>query len=528
VNEWWRDAVCYQIYPRSFADSNGDGIGDIPGITAHLAHLEWLGIECVWLSPTFPSPNLDWGYDVADYYGVHPELGTLADLDALVADAHHRGIRVLLDLVPNHTSAAHPWFVDASSSRTAEHRDWYVWADPKPDGSAPNNWTSSFMGPAWTLDEGTGQYFLHNFLPSQPDLNWWNPDVRAEFDRILRFWFDRGVDGFRIDVAHITVKDRELRDNPPPKESDFLFDQIRGQVPLYNSNRPEVHDVYRGWHSIAESYDPSRMLVGEIFVGDIEQMVAYYGQGDELSLAFNIPFLTAPFALGTLRAMVERTEALLPADCCPVWTGSNHDMSRFPTRWAGGDAARARCALVMLLTLRGSVFLYYGDELGMPDTDVPLDRLVDPVSVEYQPVLNRDAARTPMPWAAGDGDGAGFTERGAEPWLPFGDVDACNVADQRGDPRSTLNLAHDLVALRRELPDLRTGAYATHTADGDLWAWTRGERVLVAVNVGDFDVTVDNVRGTIRIGTDRERDGESVDGALRLHANEGAVILTSR
>jgi alpha-glucosidase len=481
-----------------------------------------LGVECIWLSPTFPSPNLDWGYDVADYYDMHPELGTLDDLDELVADAHERDIRVVLDLVPNHTSAAHPWFEDARSSRTAEHRDWYVWADPKPDGSAPNNWTSSFMGPAWTLDERTGQYYLHNFLPSQPDLNWWNPDVRTEFDRILRFWFDRGVDGFRIDVAHMVIKDRELRDNPPATASDFLFDQLRGQVPLYNSNRPEVHDLYRDWRAIADSYDPSRMLVGETFVDDLEQLVSYYGTNDELSLAFNIPFLTAPYSLEALREVVERTESLLPVECCPVWTGSNHDMSRFPTRWAGGDAARARCALVMLLTLRGTAFLYYGDELAMPDTDVPLDRLVDPVSIEYQPVLNRDAARTPMPWNGEDG--AGFTDAGVEPWLPFGDAGACNVADQRDDPTSAMHLTRDLVSLRSELHEVRDGAYATHTAEGEVWAWTRGERVLIAVNGTDAETTVAAVRGTIRICTDRARDNEPVDGGLRLGPSEAVVV----
>ena len=233
MTQWWHDAVCYQIYPRSFADSNGDGIGDLPGVTAHLDHLAWLGIDAFWISPTFPSPNADWGYDVADYFGVHPDLGTADDLEHLVAEAAHRGIKVLLDLVPNHTSIEHPWFVDARSSREAAHRDWYVWADPAPDGGPPNNWTSSFTGPAWALDPTPApgepaQMFLHNFLPSQPDLNWWNDDVRGAFDKILRYWFDRGVAGFRIDVAHMIVKDRELRDNPPATESDFLLDRLRG------------------------------------------------------------------------------------------------------------------------------------------------------------------------------------------------------------------------------------------------------------------------------------------------------------
>jgi len=289
--DWWRGAVCYQIYPRSFADSNADGQGDLTGVVAHLDHLEWLGIDAIWLSPTFPSPNADWGYDVADYYGVHPDFGTLADLERLIAEADGRGIRVLLDLVPNHTSTEHPWFLDARSSRDSRHRDWYVWADPKPDGSPPNNWVSAFLGPAWTFDEATGQSYLTNFLPEQADLNWWNDEVRDEFDRILRYWFDRGVAGFRVDVAHMIVKDRELRDNPPATDADPLLARLRGQVSLYNSNRPEVHGVHQRWRRIADDYDPTRLLVGETFVETLEDVISYYGRGDELGLAFSIPFM---------------------------------------------------------------------------------------------------------------------------------------------------------------------------------------------------------------------------------------------
>jgi alpha-glucosidase len=522
VTDWWDGAVCYQIYPRSFADSNGDGIGDLPGISAHLDHLEWLGIDAVWLSPTFPSPNADWGYDVADYLGVHPDLGTAEDLDALIGAAHDRGIGILLDLVPNHTSTAHPWFEDARSSRTAAHRDWYVWADPKPDGSPPNNWVSSFLGPAWTLDDTTGQMYLHNFLPEQADLNWWNDAVRDEFDRILRHWFDRGVAGFRIDVAHMIVKDRGLRDNPPAGPDDNVLAQLRGQVARFSSNRPEVHDVHRRWRALADGYDPHRLLVGETFVDRLEDVFPFYGTGDELGLAFNIPFLQAPLDAPTLASMVEATERLMPERCTPAWTGSNHDVSRLATRWAAGSPDSARCALLMLLTLRGTTFLYYGDELGMPDTDVPRDRLVDPVSIRFAPVHNRDAARTPMPWTGGAG--AGFTEPGVEPWLPFGDVARCNVADQREDPRSTLHLVRDLIALRRELPDLRAGAYAPVACEDDLWAWRRGAAVVVALNLADTPATLDAVTGTIRLCTDRARDGEHVSGALGLGAWEGAVL----
>jgi alpha-glucosidase len=521
--EWWRDAVVYQIYPRSYADSTGDGHGDLRGITAHLDHLEWLGVDAIWLSPTFPSPNADWGYDVADYYGVHPDFGTLADLDALIAEGSRRGIRVVLDLVPNHTSIEHPWFTDSRSARDAVHRDWYVWADQATDGSPPNNWVSIFGGPAWEQDPPTGQCFLHNFFADQPDLNWWSAGVRDEFDLILRHWFDRGIAGFRIDVAHMIVKDEELRDNPPANEDDFILDQIRGQVPEYNSNRPEVHDVHRRWRGIADSYDEPRLLVGETFVGRVEEVVPYYGEGDALGLAFNIPFLHTPFDAAQLAAAVERMEELLPSGCSPVWTASNHDVSRLPTRWAAGNPVATRGALLMLLALRGSVFLYYGDELGMPDSVVPADRRRDRLSIEMAPLLDRDAARTPMPWSGEPG--AGFTEPGVEPWLPFGDTAACNVADQRADPVSTLHLTRDLIALRRAHPELRGGAYETLAVDGDLWAWERGGRFVVAMNLGTEPAAFNGgVHGTVSVATDRARDGETVGRALRLGPWEGLIV----
>jgi alpha-glucosidase len=523
VGDWWRNAVLYEIYPRSFADSDGDGVGDLRGITAHLDHLEWLGIEGVWLNPTTPSPDADWGYDVSDYTGVQPVLGTVADLDELVREAGRRGIRILLDLVPNHTSIVHPWFVDARTSRDARHRNWYVWADPAPGGGPPNNWVSTFAGPAWTLDEHTGQYFLHNFLPEQPDLDWWNDEVRDEFDRILRFWFDRGVAGFRIDVAHMIVKDRELRDNPPATKEDSLLDQMRGQRPVYNSMRPEMHDVHRRWRALCETYDEPRVLVGETYVGRISEVAPFYGDGDELNLAFNIPFVHAVLDANGMRSMVEETEASIPAGCTPVWTGSNHDVQRFPTRWARNDPGRARCALMMLLTLRGSVFLHYGDELLMPDTEVPRDRLRDPVSINLYGIINRDAGRTPMQWV--DESGAGFTAADVEPWLPFGDVASCNVEAQQADPTSALHLTRDLVRARRELPDLRDGAYASLPSPDGVWAWKRGESVVVAINLGDDTATLEGLDAMIRIGTDRLRDGETVTGSLPLRPGEGAVLV---
>ena len=288
---WWKTAVLYQIYPRSFADSNADGVGDIPGIIDHLDYLAWLGVDGIWLSPVTVSPNADWGYDVSDFCAIAPEFGTMDDFDRLVAQAGTRGIRVLMDIVPNHTSEQHPWFVDPRSSRTSDHRDWYVWADGKEDGTLPNNWVSSFGGPGWTLDERTGQYYFHNHLQEQPDLNWWNEDVRAAFDDIFRFWSDRGVAGFRIDVANVIIKDAELRDNPPATEDDDFETQMFGQRSVYNANRPEVHDVIRRWRRLADDYDAPRLLIGETPV-PVDKLAEFYGNGsDELGLAFNFNFI---------------------------------------------------------------------------------------------------------------------------------------------------------------------------------------------------------------------------------------------
>jgi alpha-glucosidase len=510
---WWRDGVLYQIYPRSFADSDGDGVGDLRGIIDRLDHLEWLGVDGIWLNPTMPSPNADWGYDVADYRSVHPELGTLADLEEMIAEAGRRGIRVLLDLVPNHTSDRHAWFQDALTGPGARYRDYYVWADPRPDGSLPNNWQSTFGGPAWTLDERSGQYYLHNFLPAQPDLNWWSEAVREEFDDILRFWFDRGVAGFRIDVCHAIVKDGELRDDPPAGPDDHPKIQDWGWRHVYSMNRPEVHDVLRRWRAVA---DPERILVGETYVLELAQLFPFYGAGeDELHMAFNFLFVHADLDAAQLRPIVEGVEAGLPEASWPVYTGSNHDAGRFVTRWAGGDEAKVRVALMMLLTLRGTPFLYYGDEIAMPEVPIPADRVLDPVPE------NRDGCRTPMQWTSAPG--AGFTDA-ADTWLPLGDAGARNVADQRADRGSVLHLVRDLIALRRDRADLHAGGYATLPAPDGAWAWARGDGTAVALNLSDAPVTVDGLTGDVLVATDRARDGERVDGALALAPWSGAVV----
>jgi alpha-glucosidase len=525
---WWQQGVLYQIYPRSFADADGDGIGDLRGVRARLDHLAWLGVDGIWLNPTMPSPNDDWGYDVADYCAVHPDLGTLEDLDALVAAAGERGIRVLLDLVPNHTSDRHAWFEDARSGRDSRHRDFYVWADPAPGGGPPNNWLSNFGGSAWTLDESSGQFYLHNFLPSQPDLNWWNPEVRDAFDDVLRFWFARGVAGFRIDVTHAIVKDRDLRDDPAATPEDHPVVRRRGLKAVFSMNRPEVHDVLRRWRSVADEHDPQRILVGETYVLELEELFPFYGQGeDELNLAFNFIFVHTELAAAPMRAVVEATEAGLPQLAWPVWTGSNHDAGRLVRRWAQGDERRARAALAMLLTLRGTPFLYYGDEIAMSEPDLDPEQARDPVGRRTgDPSRNRDPCRTPMQWTGEDG--AGFTRQGARPWLPLGDARACNVADQREDPGSVLRLVRDLIAVRRERADLHSGAYASLPSPDGVWAYRRGEATAVALNLADAPAEVDVGTGAVVLAADRARDGERVAGTLRLGPWEAVIVALER
>jgi alpha-glucosidase len=455
VQPWWQRAVFYQAYVRSFADSNGDGVGDLRGLIQKLDYLEWLGIDCVWLSPITVSPDRDWGYDVADYRSVQPAFGSLDDVDELIADAARRGIRIVIDLVPNHTSDRHPWFGESRSSRDNPRRDWYVWRDPSPDGSPPNNWRSTFGGgPAWTLDQATGQMYLHSFLPEQVDLDWWNEEVREAFDDVFRFWLDRGVAGFRLDVAHAIVKDRELRDLPEGSDTAVGVDL------------DETFAVLRRWRKVADAYDGDRLLLGETWVMELDRLAGFYGRGDDqLHLAFNFPFVFSPLEADALGGVVAGTEAVLPVGSWPVWTLSNHDVPRFPTRMCDGDPRKIRCALTALLTLRGTPVLYYGDELGLPQVDVPPQAVRD--------IADRDGARTPMPW-----NGAW-----TEPWLPVGG--GTTVASQRDDPGSILSFTRDLIARRRSTPDLLDGAYEQLDAPAGVWAYRRGSSTVVALNLAD-------------------------------------------
>lgn len=421
--------VIYQVYPRSFADANGDGVGDLPGLRAKLDHLAWLGIDVLWTSPTFPSPNIDWGYDVSDYHDVHPELGTLGDLDSLIVEAGKLGIDTWLDLVPNHTSDRHDWFTDRP--------EYYVWAN-----SIPNNWKSIFTGDtAWEYDSRRRLYYLHQFGIEQPDLDWWSDDVRNEFDAILRYWWDRGVAGFRIDVAHGLIKDRELRDGV-----------------AYLRNRPEVHEIFERWQAIAREYDPKPMLMGETYVPLAELPEYYRG----LDLAQNFDFCTAELSVTAMRPIVERTLAELPPGAEPLWFGSNHDHPRLATRWAGGDERKARAALFLILTLPGTALLYQGDEIALLNGDVPDDRILDLATP------SRDPERTPMPWTASG-------EEWQSPWLPLADTSR-NVETQRADPGSTLHYVHDLIERRKQFAD---NSYETLPSATGVWAYRRGTHTCV-------------------------------------------------
>jgi len=503
---WWKNGVLYQVYPRSFQDSDGDGVGDLDGVAMRLDHLAWLGVDAIWLNPIHPSPNRDWGYDVSDYLDVAPELGGMPALDRLIAEASRREIRVILDLVPNHTSDRHPWFLDALTGPDAEHRAWYVWADPSPDGGPPNNWRSTFGGPAWTFDDSSDQYFLHNFLPQQPDLNWWNDEVRDEFDRILRFWFDRGVAGFRIDVAHAIVKDRELRDDPmaPP---GIGAPESAEPPETFSMHRPEVHDVLRRWRRIADAYEPRRVLIGETWARSLPDLARYYGEGEELHLAFNFAFASAPFEAAALREVIEATEVALD-DAWPLWTASNHDIGRLATRWAGGDEARVRCALFVLLMLQGTPVLYAGDEIGLPEVEIlDAQRRDEGVRADGR---GRDGGRTPMPWTSDPG--AGFTEPHVEPWLPLGES-VTPVEDQRANIDSVLHWCRRLVRFRADLRGSRSGSQMLLDAPEGVLAWRLGSGPTLAANLGDRPLPVD-IPGRIVLASDPSREGHTLGSAM--------------
>jgi alpha-glucosidase len=503
---WWQTAVIYQIYPRSFADSNGDGIGDLPGITARLDYLsETLGVDALWLSPFYPSPQDDFGYDVSDYCDVDPIYGTLDDFDRLVAEAHRRDLRVMVDFVPNHTSSQHPWFLESASGVDSPKRDWYVWRDGRPDGSLPNNWVSFFGGPAWQ-HHPSGQYYLHMFLASQPDLNWRNPEVETAMFHVLRFWMNRGVDGFRIDVAHVCMKDPYLRDNPPasgmPAVSHKDNPEWAAFHHIHDFAHPDIHGLFRRLRRVLDEY-PDRFSIGEIHEWDWERWASYYGAGDELHMPFNFAPLIAGIDPAKLREVIVSMERVLPEGAWPNWVAGNHDETRIASR-LGWEQSKAMA--VLLLTLRGVPTLYYGDEIGMLESDIPPERQQDPFGRRV-PGFGRDGCRTPMQWTAGAN--AGFSVQDSATWLPVHDgYRQQNVEAELGDPSSHLELYRRLLRLRRRTPALTLGDITVLESPPTVVAYRRtyhDQERIAAANLSPDGVAIE-LSGSVVAATDHQKE----------------------
>jgi alpha-glucosidase len=529
---WWQTGVIYQIYPRSFKDSSGNGVGDLGGIIQELDYLKSLGIDAIWISPFYPSPMKDFGYDVADYCDVDPLFGDLATFDHLLAGAHQRGIKIIIDWVPNHTSDEHPWFIESKSSPDNPKRDWYIWRDPRPDGSPPNNWGSFFGGPAWTFDENTGQFYMHQFVPGQPELNWRNPDVKAAMFDTLRFWLDRGADGFRMDVIGLIIKDEALRDNPvnPNAPADLPENDLFGRLlQVYNMDQDDVHPILREIRQLFDGYD-DRVAIGELW-GPLDRWVKYYGKfGDELHMPFNFRLMDeGSWSATVMRSLVDAMEAILPEFTWPNYVLGNHDRMRLATRFGG--QAQARVAAMLLLTLRGTPTLYYGDELGIENGVISPDKIQDPQGVNLGPERSRDVCRTPMQWDVSQY--AGFSA--VEPWLPVSnDFTERNVEVMKADPQSILSLYHELLHLRKSSAALQVGTYTPI----DMLAEkcfiyrrdTNTQSFLIALNFTDLEQCfqlADITAGKIMLSTHLDRLGEIDLKDIQLRPQEGLIIQLS-
>ncbi len=532
--DWWRGAVIYQIYPRSYQDSNGDGIGDLNGITSRLPHIASLGVDAIWISPFFTSPMKDFGYDVSDYCDVDPMFGTLADFDALIDAAHALGLKVMIDLVLSHSSDLHPWFVESRASRDNPRADWYVWSDPQPDGTPPNNWLSIFGGPAWQWDARREQYYLHNFLTSQPDLNFHNADVQDALLDVARFWLDRGVDGFRLDTINFYVHDKQLRSNPalPPEERDDTIaprvNPYNHQHHLYSKNQPENLDFLRRFRAVLDAY-PAAAAVGE--VGDaqmgLEIMGEYTSGGDKVHMCYSFEFLSgsAPSAERVAHVMGQIDDKVAEGWACLAF--SNHDVIRHASRWALAPAAqRALCTLMMCL--RGSLCLYQGEELGLTEADVPFDALQDPYGIEFWPEFKgRDGCRTPMVWEASNQNG-GFTT--GTPWLPVSaDHLPRAAALQEADPGALLHHYRRAIAFRRAHPALVKGAHDKVRASGSIVHFQRShgaETLFVAVNLSAEPAVMDMPEGRWQqVGQELGATGPAPDGRLHLGPWQPALAV---
>ena len=495
---WWRGAVTYQIYPRSFLDTDGDGVGDLPGIIERLDYVASLGVDAIWIAPFFRSPMADFGYDIADYRDVDPLFGTLADFDALLAKAHRLGLKVMIDQVLSHTSIEHAWFRESRESRDNPKADWYVWADAREDGSAPNNWLSLFGGPAWKWEPRRGQYYLHNFLASQPDLNFHHPDVRAAILDSVRFWLDKGVDGFRLDAINFCFHDRELRDNPPkPKEKrvgrGFSPDNPYAfQYHYYNNTQPENLAFLGELRTLMDRY-PDAATLGEISSEDSLATMAEYTRPGRLHMGYSFELLTDDFSAAHIRDTVRTLEAQM-TEGWPCWAISNHDVERVLTRWGRGQpsAQLANLLTAMVCSLRGSVCVYQGEELGLTEAQLPYEALQDPYGIAFWPQFKgRDGCRTPMPWNDADTH-AGFS-RGT-PWLPVPPEHRALAVNRQGaDPHSVLNGFRAFMHWRKSQPALRWGDIAFIDTAEPVLAFTRrlaGQTVLVVFNLADMAIDI--------------------------------------
>ena len=519
---WWQSGVVYQVYPRSFMDSNGDGIGDLSGVISKLDYLRALGIQAIWLSPFYPSPMADFGYDVADYCDVDPLFGDLATFDRLVEETHQRGLKIIIDWVPNHTSDQHPWFIESRSSRDNPKRDWYIWRDQ------PNNWGSFFGGPAWTLDSRTGQYYLHQFVKEQPELNWRNPDLRAAMYDTLRFWLKRGVDGFRMDVIGLILKDKDLRDNPinPNANPNLPPNDIFGrQLTVHNMDQDDVHEIIREIRGVLDEFS-DRCGIGELW-GDLPRWVRYYGEnGNGLQLPFNFRLMWEPWQAVAMRRSVDDLEAALPPFAWPNYVLGNHDQPRLATRFGG--QAQARVAAMLLLTLRGTPTVYYGEELGMENVRIPPEKVQDPQGVNLGYERSRDLYRTPMQWNASPF--AGFST--TEPWLPVSeDFSTRNVEIQSKDPKSIYTLYCKLLHMRKETPALHGGDYAPINVSAEnCFVYRRqaaGEERIIALNFSNesCQITIPGYKsGKILLSTNMDRDEITSLENLILRPQEGVIL----
>lgn len=523
---WWQTGVIYQVYPRSFQDSNGDGVGDLKGIIKRLDYLQWLGITAVWLSPIYPSPMADFGYDISDYVGIHPLFGTMEDFDELLKEVHGRGMKLLLDLVPNHTSNQHPWFLESRSSKDNTKRNWYIWHDAKPDGSPPNNWLSVFGGPAWEWDKTTQQYYYHAFLKEQPDLNWRNPEVQEAMFNVMRFWLNKGVDGFRVDVMWHMIKDEKLRDEPINVDYQPHMATYEQLLHVYSTDQPEVHDIVRKMRGVLDEYN-ERMMIGEVYL-PVHKLIGYYGVNNTgAHLPFNFQLVSLPWDARQIAAAVDEYEGALPANSWPNWVLGNHDQPRITSRVG---LQQARVAAMLLLTLRGTPTIYYGDEIGMLDVAIPFGEVQDPQGLNMPDKnLSRDPARTPMQWDSSDN--AGFTT--GKPWLRiYRSYRRLNVEKERENSYSMLCLYKRLIELRQKEPALMVGTYKPVYADHQMMAYIRehngGAKFLIVLNLSNrpayFTPKSFDFNGKVVLATIPELEGLTFSNTIALDGAEAMVL----